>query len=176
MGKTNLLSKVLENTVAPTEIAPDEAKIDRIAREFGVDWYDAYDAYRKHQRMWDKMYRTDDDGLPTDGLSAFIQGLGLGTTNLNEANAEAIAKEFGLGFHDAYDIYSNRQKFWGDAAKQPSAASTRKPPIVPPRVGSPQSAKPEASISRPEPTEQGSWDEMVPGRISMKQAQRSWRG
>ncbi|MDK1373360.1 MULTISPECIES: hypothetical protein [unclassified Sinorhizobium] len=44
---------------------PDEAYADRIARDFGINWHDAYDAYRQNPRFWEESYKEDPVGSPS---------------------------------------------------------------------------------------------------------------
>lgn len=36
---------------------PDEAYADRISKDFGISWHDAYDAYHQNPNFWEKSYK-----------------------------------------------------------------------------------------------------------------------
>lgn len=38
---------------------PDEAYADRIARDFGIEWHDARDAYHQNPGFWEESYKGD---------------------------------------------------------------------------------------------------------------------
>ncbi|THK37270.1 hypothetical protein EHS39_15730 [Ensifer sp. MPMI2T] len=38
---------------------PDEAYADRIARDFGINWHDARDAYHQNREFWEESYKGD---------------------------------------------------------------------------------------------------------------------
>jgi len=45
---------------------PDEAYADRISRDFGITWHDAYDAYHQSPKFWEESYK----GNPNDHRNA----------------------------------------------------------------------------------------------------------
>ncbi|MCA1405432.1 hypothetical protein I6F26_13720 [Ensifer sp. IC3342] len=53
------ISKKLRNSMFNDTLNPDEAYADRIARDFGIEWHDARDAYHQNPGFWEESYKGD---------------------------------------------------------------------------------------------------------------------
>ncbi|HXV31057.1 MAG TPA: hypothetical protein VD840_12065 [Sinorhizobium sp.] len=90
--------------------------------------------------------------------------------NLPEAYADRIAREFGNGWYDAYEIYRENPEFWDDAYQGDPNHS----PVGPKIISVPRTSRLPAAASD-EPEGKSPWERLFPGRTSLKRAIDNWR-
>lgn len=56
------LGRKMGRSVFNDTLNPDEAYADRIMKDFGINWYDAYEAYHQMPQFWEKSYNEDPVG------------------------------------------------------------------------------------------------------------------
>ncbi|QRY68652.1 hypothetical protein JVX98_10385 [Ensifer sp. PDNC004] len=99
------------------------------------------------------------------------------TLNVPEAYADRIAQEFGNEWHDAYEIYRQNPEFWEGAYGKDAQELKGAPRMTPLSRTSrlPETPAPEKPAGEMESTGRGFWENLFPGRSSLREAQGRWR-
>ncbi|WP_143348258.1 hypothetical protein [Ensifer adhaerens] len=97
--------------------------------------------------------------------------------DLPKAYADRIAQEFGNEWGDAHAIYNQNPKFWKEAYQgDPSASKTGPKSVSTSRTSRlPEPPVPETSANEAQPNGRGFWENLFPGRSSLREAQGRWR-